>query len=128
MTIQVRCPVCSSEEVYSLLNTLHCKRCGALWNADKKNGNTTGTGRFASPVNNPEWTIKITNNLETRMEKRLDDCLKKYHGRFSMDKVSWKIGDISIAMFRRYLLACVMKRTLAETKDRHGRTWYSRPE
>jgi uncharacterized Zn ribbon protein len=36
MTIQARCPVCSSEKVYSLLNTMHCKRCGNIWKEEKK--------------------------------------------------------------------------------------------
>lgn len=36
MTTQLRCPVCGSEKVYSLLNTLHCKRCKSLWKEEKK--------------------------------------------------------------------------------------------
>jgi hypothetical protein len=128
MTTPVRCPVCSSEQVYSLLNTLHCKRCGALWKADGEKNSPDTAGMSAPPANNREWTIRITNNLEKRLEKRLNDYLDKYDGRFSMDTISWKIGDISVAMFRRYLLTCVVKGTLKKTKDRYGRTWYSRPE
>lgn len=36
MTTQLHCPVCSSEKIYSLLNTFHCKRCGNIWKEEKK--------------------------------------------------------------------------------------------
>jgi uncharacterized protein (DUF983 family) len=36
MTSQIRCPVCASGKIYSLLNTLHCKQCGNIWKEDKK--------------------------------------------------------------------------------------------
>ena len=36
MTIPLRCPVCGSKNVYSLLNTLHCKRCKNIWKEEKK--------------------------------------------------------------------------------------------
>jgi hypothetical protein len=71
---------------------------------------------------------KRTEKLETRMEARLDEYLKRYRGKFCMDKISWKIGDISLAIFRRYLKHCVRNRTLIESKDGYGRIWYSRPD
>jgi hypothetical protein len=39
----------------------------------------------------------------------------------------WRAGDISYEVFRRYVWHCVRDRTLKETKDRYGLTWYRRP-
>jgi response regulator of citrate/malate metabolism len=128
MTVQLRCPVCSSENVYSLLNTLHCKRCGNMWKEEKESTNNFDNSRAALPINNPAWTIKKRENLETRMEKKLNEYLKKFNGKFSTDKITWKIGDITMTMFRRYLKICVKNKTLVETKDSYGRIWYSRPD
>jgi response regulator of citrate/malate metabolism len=128
MTTQLRCPICSSENVYSLLNTLRCKRCGNIWKEEKKNSNKFDEYRSAPPINNKVWTIKKTENLETRMEKKLNEYLKKFNGKFSMNKITWKIGDITTAMFRRYLKICVKNKTLIEKKDRYGIIWYSRPD
>jgi response regulator of citrate/malate metabolism len=126
---QLRCPICSSEKVYRLLNTLHCKRCKNIWNDDKKNITKFDNCGSAPLINNQAWTIKKkTDTLETRMEKKLNEYLKKFNGKFSMDKITWKIGDITTAMFRRYLKICVKNRTLVERKDRYGIIWYSRPD
>jgi hypothetical protein len=128
MTTQLCCPICSSENIYCLLNTLHCKRCGNIWKKDKKNTNKFDKFESAPLINNQAWTIKVTENLETRMEKKLNEYLKRYNGKFSLDKITWKIGDITIAMFRRYLKICVINKTLVGKKDRCGIIWYSRPD
>jgi hypothetical protein len=62
------------------------------------------------------------------MEKKLEGYLKKFNGKFNTNKISSNIGDIHMAMFRRYLKKCVKNRTLVEKKDRYGITWYSRPD
>jgi response regulator of citrate/malate metabolism len=129
MTTQLCCPFCSSEKVYSLLNTLHCKRCKNIWQEDKKNTNNFDKYGSAPLINNQAWTIKKkTENLEKRMEKKLNEYLKRFNGKFSMDKITWKIGDITIAMFRRYLKICVKNKILVEKKDKYGIIWYSRPD
>jgi hypothetical protein len=129
MTIQLRCPVCSSENIYSLLNTLHCQRCGNIWREDKKNTNKFDPCKCLPLINNPVWIIKKkSENLEIRMEKNLNEYLKKFNGKFCMEKITWKIGDITIAMFRRYLKICVKNKILVEKKDRYGIIWYSRPD
>jgi len=128
MTIQLHCPVCSSENVHSLLNTLHCKRCGNIWKVEKKNTNRFDKYESAPLINSPAGTIKITDSLETRMEKKLNEYLKRYNGKFSLDKITWKIGNITMALFRRYLKICVKNKTLVEKKDRYGIIWYSRPD
>jgi len=45
-----------------------------------------------------------------------------------MYAVASNIGDIQMAMFRRYLKKCVKNRTLVEKKDRYGILWFSRPD
>lgn len=125
MTTQLRCPFCSSEKVYCLLNTLHCKRCKNMWKGDTKNPDFD-TGGYANHINNKALRItKKTDTLETRMEKRLQEYLSRSHGEFCLDAIAWKAGDISKEMFRRYLKSCVKNKVLAEKKDRYGRTWYS---
>ena len=129
MTIRSRCPFCSSEEIYRLLDTLHCKRCKNLWKEEKNDHGCTDTCRSAAQVQDP--SLRLTEKkepLETRMKKRLDDYLARHHGKFSMDTIAWTAGDISPDMFRRYLRKCVINRELTETKDRNGRTWYSRSD
>ncbi len=80
-------------------------------------------------INNKAWIIKKkTENLETKMEMKLNEYLKKFNGKFCMDRITWKIGDITIAMFRRYLKNCVKNKSLVEKKDRYGIIWYSRPD
>jgi ribosomal protein S9 len=63
-----------------------------------------------------------------RMEQKLEEYLKKSKGKFSLYKITWTIGDIRMAMFRRFLKKCVRKGTLLECKDRYGIVWYSRPD
>ena len=129
MTTQLRCPFCSSEKVYSLLNTLHCKRCKNVWKEDKKNSNKFDKYGSAPLINNQAWTIKRkTENLEAKLEKRLNEYLKRFNGKFRMDTITWKISDITLAMFRRYLKICVKNQSLVEKKDRYGIIWYSRPD
>jgi len=62
------------------------------------------------------------------MEKQLDDYLKKFKGRFNTSAITSNIGDIHMAMFRRYVKKCVKNKTLVEKKDRYGRYWYSKPD
>jgi hypothetical protein len=125
---QVRCPVCASEKVYNLLNTFHCKRCGNIWKEEKKTRGTYDTRGFDNPIRNHGLARAITDSSEQRMEKQLDEYLKKFKGKFSMHSITSNIGDIQMAMFRRYLKKCVKNRTLVEKKDRYGIIWYSRPD
>ena len=125
---QVRCPVCASEKVYSLLNTLHCKRCGNIWKEEKKSRRTYDTRGFETPIGNQGLTRAITDSTEQRMEKQLEGYLKKSNGKLSLHSITSTIGDIQMAMFRAYLKKCVKNRTLVEKKDRYGIIWYSRPD
>ena len=128
MVTQVICPVCASEEVYSLLKTLHCKRCGNIWKEDKKTRGNYAARDVITPVSNQRRTPATKDSLEQRMEKQLDGYLRKFRGKFSMYAVASNIGDIQMAMFRRYLKKCVKNRTLVEKKDRYGILWFSRPD
>ena len=125
---QVRCPVCASEDVYSLLKTLHCKRCGNIWKEEKKTRSNYDTRYFETPISNRRRTIAITDSTEKRMEMQLNGYLKKFNGKFSMYTITSNVGDIHMAMFRRYLKKCIKNRTLVEKKDRYGIHWYSRPD
>ena len=124
----LNCPVCASEEVYCLLDTLHCKRCGNIWTTEKKTKGAYGTCCSETPVTNRGLTKTITESPEQKMEKQLEGYLKKSRGKFSMHSITTNIGDIQMAMFRRYLKKCVRNRTLVEKKDQYGITWYSRPQ
>ena len=128
MANQLPCPICFSDEVYSLLNTLHCKRCGNIWKEEKNIGRNFDTCGFRDTPYNQVQLIKITDDIETRMEKKLNEYLKKFNGKFSIHKITWNIGEIQMAMFRRYLKKCVKNRTLVEKKDGYGIIWYSRPD
>jgi hypothetical protein len=128
MSTQLRCPVCSSESIYSLLNTLRCKRCGNIWKEEKKNKRISDTRRYDVLADNQKRLIKNKDTSETKMEKKLNDCLRKFKGKFSLDRMTWKIGDIQLAMFRSYLKKCVKNKTLTERKDDYGMIWYSRPD
>jgi hypothetical protein len=127
METQISCPVCSSKNIYSLLNTLRCKRCGNIWKEEKKNSPGSGKCGFESLINDQVKPLTITDDIETKMEKKLDGYLKKFNGKFRQDKITSRIGDISLALFRRYLKNCVKNRTLVEKKDDYGVLWYSRP-
>ncbi|MFA4876875.1 MAG: hypothetical protein WC586_05640 [Methanoregula sp.] len=115
------CPFCSSEMVYPLLDTLRCKRCKNIWKVEdldpsaafQSEGKSLGIRTRAPP-------------LEKRMEMRLDECLARSGGKFCITTMSWQAGDISPELFKRYLRQCVKDRTLTETKDHYGRTWYSK--
>lgn len=118
------CPVCSSDKVYPLLNTWRCKRCKNIWKEEE------GPEVFADcrcPGFSTE-TRKKTEPLETRLEKKLNDYLARSSGKFSLSGKTWQAGDISQELFSRYLKRCVRNRTLAETKDQYGRTWYTSKE
>ena len=124
-----KCPVCASENVYCLLNTLHCKRCGNIWTEEKTPRNRYIERDSESPVGNRKpTTTPMTETLEQRMEKQLEGYLKKFSGKFSIYSIHSTIGDIHMAMFRRYLKKCVKNRTLVEKKDQYGIQWYSRPD
>jgi len=122
------CPVCAGEDVYSLLDTLHCKRCGNIWTEEKNARNTCDTHDPGTPTGNRRRTPVIADTLEQRMEKQLEGYLKNSRGKFSLYTITPNIGDIHMAMFRRYLKKCVKKKTLVEKKDRYGILWYSRPD
>jgi len=118
-----RCPVCSSDKVYSLLNTLRCKRCKNIW----KEGGEDPDGSGASGSSGPSpGARKRTEPLETRLEKKLGECLARHNGKFCPAAIATQSGDISPELFRRYLRQCVKNRTLAEEKDSYGRVWYLR--
>ena len=128
MMTQGSCPVCAGEEVYCLLNTLHCKRCGNIWKEEKNTGSRYETSDTEPPSGNQRRKPAITDTLEQRMEKQLEGYLKRSRGKFSRDTITSNIGDIHMAMFRNYLKKCVKNRTLVETKDQYGILWYSRPD
>jgi hypothetical protein len=128
MATQSGCPVCSSEDVYCLLNTLHCKRCGNIWKEEKNTRSCADIREFKTTAVNPVRLRTIPDTSERRMEQKLDGYLKKFKGKFSPGKIPWTIGDIQMAMFRRYLKKCVRKGTLLEHKDQYGIVWYSRPD
>lgn len=128
MTIQLNCPVCSSEDVYCQVNTLHCKRCGNIWKEEKKPGSILDERKCAIPVNDRILIKPTTDTTDARMEKKLEGYLKKFRGKFNLDTIPWTIGDIQMTMFRRYLKKCVKNKTLQERKDQYGIVWYSRPD
>ena len=126
MTEACRCPACSSDKVYSLLDTLHCKRCKHIWKEEPHVGGSHGP---AEPVIPRPLTIKHrAESIESQMEKRLNECLLRGGGRFRIDAIPVHAGTISLAVFRSYVKKCVACRDLAERTDRAGRTWYSRPD
>jgi hypothetical protein len=119
------CPVCGSEMVYPLLNTWRCKRCKYIWKTEDE---TPGSAACGCPV--PDTSARAGKRiepLEKRIERRLDACLARSGGKFCITGMRWQAGDIPFELFRKYLRRCVKDRTLEETKDRYGRTWYSRP-
>jgi len=123
-----KCPVCASENVYCLLNTLHCKRCGNIWTEEKTPRSHYTERDSGIPAGNRKPAKPVTDTLEQRMENQLEGYLKKFRGEFSMYSIHSNIGDIHMAMFRRYLKKCVKNRTLVEKKDQYGIHWYSRPD
>ncbi len=126
MVTQGNCPVCASDDVYSLMDTLHCKRCGNIWTEETRG--TRGTCGLETSTSDRRLSRAITDSPEQRMEKQLEGYLKKSRGKFSLYSIPSNIGDIQMAMFRRYLKKCVRNRTLVEKKDQYGIAWYSRPE
>jgi hypothetical protein len=117
------CPVCSSEMVYPLLNTLRCKRCKHIW---KVGDEQYSTCRCPDLV--PSLRVrKKTDPLEIRLEKKLDELLARHGGKICITTMSCRYGDLPFELFRSYLKRCVRDRTLIGTTDRYGRTWYERP-
>jgi hypothetical protein len=117
------CPVCGSDMVYPLLNTLRCKRCKHIWKAGEETPDTCGCQA-------PDTALRVrkrTDPLETRLERRLEECIRQSKGKFCLTTLSWQAGDIPQELFRRYLKRCVKNRALEESKDTYGRIWYSRP-
>ena len=55
MTEACRCPACSSDKVYSLLGTLHCKRCKHIWK-EEDDGGRYGSAEAVAPR---ALTIKV---------------------------------------------------------------------
>lgn len=121
MTAVQHCPFCGSGMVYSLMDTLRCKRCKGIWKAGDE------VSAAGSPPAPDRMIRKQIEPLDARLEKNLDAILARYGGRFSFDTLHWQAGDISIGLFRKYVRRCVTGRVLAEEKDRAGRTWYFRP-
>ncbi|WP_321507470.1 hypothetical protein [uncultured Methanoregula sp.] len=118
------CPFCSSDMVYPLLNTLRCKRCKNIWKEGEENpGRPAACGSEGTSLR----IRKKTDPLETRMKRKLDEYLTRSKGKFCFSAMPWQAGDISQELFMRYLKRCVKDRSLAEEKDRYGRTWYLRP-
>ena len=118
------CPFCSSDRVYSLLDTLRCKRCKNIWKVGEDEGWSANAG---SPAPDHSRMIrKKIDPLEIRMEKMLQHYLTRSPGKFCFATMTWQAGDISRDVFRRYLDRCVKDRSLAEEKDRYGRSWYRR--
>jgi hypothetical protein len=119
------CPFCSSDKVYPLLNTLRCKRCKNIWKEGEED-----PGRSAACVSpgSVPGSRKRTEPLETRLEKRLDECLIRSGGKFCFTAMTWQAGDISRELFGRYLERCVRNRALAKSQDRFGQSWYFRPQ
>lgn len=127
MTAGLHCPACSSEKVYILLDTLHCKRCKNIWREDTKEADYSA----GSPHPENSRTLVIKHRTETvreRLEKELNECLRQTNGKFRMDSVPRRAGDISADIFRKYVKQCVKDRVLAERKDRYGIRWYFRPD
>jgi hypothetical protein len=118
-----RCPFCSSDKVYRLLNTLRCKRCRNIWKEGEEDPYTCGS----PPLGTSLKIRKRTDPLETRMEKKLNECLTRSGGECCIPGLTLQARDISQEMFRKYLRKCVKDRALAEKKDSYGRTWYFRP-
>lgn len=117
------CPICGSDMVYPLLNTIRCKRCKHIWKSGEEEYSTC-----RCPDLDPSLRVrKKTDPLETRMEKKLDEHLARHTGKFCISTMTCRHGDTSFELFRNYLKRCVANRTLEETKDRYGRVWYSRP-
>ena len=86
METEVSCPICSSKNVYSLLNSLRCKRCGNIWKEEKKNGSKFVICEVESPINNQVRSITTKDDIETKMEKKLAEYFKKN----SMENSVWK--------------------------------------
>src|SRR5512138_2194537 len=98
-----RCPFCASGEVYSLLDTLHCKRCKGVWTGETS-GPDADSPRCPGQAPLP---AKKAEPLTARLEKELDRALRRSRGKFrATDRFPGDPG-ISRELFRRYLFRCV---------------------
>ena len=91
----------------------------------KKNKRISDTSRYEVLVDDQKRLTKNKDASEIKMEKKLNECLIKFNGKFSLNATTWKVGDIQLAMFRCYLKKCVKNKTLTERKDEYGMIWYS---
>lgn len=107
------------------MNTLHCKRCKNMWKTGEEHPENSAPCGYAGKTSTRASRItRKADTMETQMEKRMDDYLGLFHGKFCMDTIAWKSGDISRDLFLRYLKNRVRTKALAEKKDRYGRIWY----
>ncbi len=118
----VRCPFCASGEVYSLLDTLHCKRCKGVWTGEMA-GSDTGDQHCPGQ---PPLPAKKAEPLTARLEKELDRNLRRSRGRFRASDAFVRDPGFSREVFRRYLFRCVRDRVLSMERDRHGQVWFFR--
>lgn len=114
------CPFCGSERLYTLMGTLRCMRCKGIWKAGEPVPGLSDAGTTRA-------TRKPSEPLEKRMERQLDTILARHGGRFCSTGIAGLAGDIPPELFTRYLKRCVQERALGVSRDRYGRTWYSRP-
>ena len=120
--------MCGSEKVFTILGTQHCKRCKNMWHDGRKNpGNTESSGRGLPVSIPPAIPRKRAEPLRARLEKELDDCLRRYGGKLNPDRMTWNSSTITREMLRRYIRICVKNKTLERKKDQDGTTWYRRP-
>jgi hypothetical protein len=114
--------------VFTILGTRHCKRCKNIWHDGRKN---PGNGELSCrelPASIPQAIARQRSEpLRARLEKELEDCLQRYGGRFSPERMTRSSSAIPGELLRRYIRICVKNRTLEGKKDRDGTTWYRRP-
>ena len=71
------CPVCSSEMVYPLLNTLRCKRCKHIG----KIGDEESSACRCPDLDPSQRVRKKIDPLEVRLEKKRDELLARHGGK-----------------------------------------------
>ena len=120
MTDVQYCPFCGSAMVYSLMDTLRCKRCKGIWKAGDE------VPLACSPPAPDRMIRKRIEPLDARLEKILDAYLARHGGRFSFDTLRWQAGDVSVELFKKYVRRCVADRSITEEMDRYKRIWYRR--
>jgi hypothetical protein len=58
------------------------------------------------------------------MEARLQQYLTRGDGKFCFENLAWKIGYVTVAMFRKFIQSKVQSGKLRIEKDTYGRVWY----